>query len=116
MTNPWHTVLYTGVTAYIEARGPQHKFKLIEGFTKRYNVTKMVFARFYPTALEAIAAEKRIKGWTRAKKIALIESVNPEWKDILDEDGSVDLGVLLDEGFGTAPIESIVRKTKAHNP
>ncbi len=112
MTNPWHTVLYTGVTAYLETRGIQHKFKLIEGFTKRYNVTKMVFARYYPSAREAIAAEKRIKGWTRAKKVALIESVNPEWKDVLTEDGSVNLEIVLDQGFGTEAIETVIRKRK----
>lgn len=110
MTNKWSTVLYTGVTAYLETRGIQHKFKLVDGFTKKYNVTKMVFARYYPTALEAIAAEKRIKGWTRARKIVLIESVNPEWKDLLTEDGSVNLDILLDQGFGSEPIESIIRK------
>ncbi len=100
MTNKWQTVLYTGVTAYLDARGVQHKYKLVEGFTKRYGVTKMVFARYYPTALEAITAEKKIKRWTRKKKIALIESVNPEWKDVLMEDGSVNLDVLSDKGFG----------------
>ncbi len=94
MTNKWQTVLYTGVTGYLDARGPQHKFKLIEGFTKRYNATKMVYAKEYPTASEAIAAEKRIKGWTRKKKIILIGSVNPEWKDLLTEDGEVDLTIL----------------------
>lgn len=101
MTNKWHTVLYTGVTAYLDARGIQHKFKLIEGFTKKYNVTKMVFARHFPTAIEAIAMKKKIKGWTRKKKIALIESVNPAWKDILAEDGTVHLDVLSDQGFVT---------------
>lgn len=94
MTNRWHTVLYTGVTAYIDNRGVQHKFKLVEGFTKRYNVTKMVYAKYYPSAVEAIAAEKRIKGWTRKKKIYLIESVNPDWEDILDKHGVVHLDVL----------------------
>lgn len=94
MTNKWHTVLYTGVTAYLENRAVQHKFKLVLGFTKKYNATKMVYAKYYPSAVESIAAEKRIKGWTRAKKIALIEAVNPEWKDILDEQGIVHLDVL----------------------
>ena len=94
MTNKWHTVLYTGVTAYLESRGVQHKYKLVEGFTKRYNATKMVDAKYYPSALEASATEKRIKGWTRKKKIALIESVNSEWKDILDDHVIVHLDVL----------------------
>lgn len=97
MTNKWHTVLYTGVTAYLDTRGVQHKFKLVEGFMKRYNVTKMVYAKYYPSAVEAIAVEKRIKGWTRKKKIALIESVNPAWKDILDAQGAVHLDALRGE-------------------
>lgn len=94
MTNRWHTVLYTGVTAYLEARATQHKFRLVEGFTKRYYATKMVYAKYYPTALEAIAAEKQIKGWKRRKKIALIESVNPEWNDLIDEEGAIHLEIL----------------------
>lgn len=87
MTNKWNTVLYTGVSGPIELRVMQHKNKAIEGFTKRYNVTKLVFAQEFSTPGEAIDAEKRIKGWTRKKKIALIESMNPEWKDLFESGG-----------------------------
>jgi putative endonuclease len=81
-TNRKNTVLYTGVTNDIQRRMSEHKNKLIKGFTSRYNVTKLVYCEALPSAEEAIAGEKRIKGWLRAKKIALIESMNPEWKDL----------------------------------
>ena len=84
MTNKVHTVLYTGITNNIVNRNYQHKNKLVEGFTKKYNVTKLVYYKEFGTALEAIAEEKRIKGWTRQKKINLINSINPEWKDLSD--------------------------------
>lgn len=60
----------------------QHKSKEIEGFTKRYNVTKLVYAEEFKYVNDALAAEKHIKGWTRKKKVELIESMNPEWKDL----------------------------------
>ncbi len=85
MINKIHTVLYTGITNNIVARNYQHKNKLVEGFTKRYNVNKLVYYKQFGTALEAIAEEKRIKGWVRQKKINLINSVNPEWKDLSDD-------------------------------
>ena len=83
-TNKRDTVLYTGVTSDIYQRMDQHKKKVIRGFTEKYNVGKLVFCEAFSTPLDAIAAEKRIKGWTRAKKIKLIEEKNPEWKDLLD--------------------------------
>lgn len=94
MTNPRNTVLYTGVTSWLEARAHDHRAKLIEGFTKRYNVIKLVFALEFSTAPAAIKAEKRIKGWARKKKISLINSVNPTWKDLADKEGWVDLEIL----------------------
>lgn len=60
----------------------QHKERKIEGFTKRYNVTKLVYYETYEDVREAIMREKQIKGWLRAKKIALIESLNPKWEDL----------------------------------
>ncbi len=81
MTNKSRT-LYVGMTSNLEWRVRQHKTKQIAGFTSKYNVTRLAFYESFPTALDAIAAEKRIKGWTRIKKLALIESKNPDWVDL----------------------------------
>lgn len=81
MTNKSKT-LYTGMTNDLLRRVYEHKHKLIEGFTKKYNITKLVFFEETSDVNEAIALEKKIKGWTRAKKIALIESQNPNWLDL----------------------------------
>jgi putative endonuclease len=75
-------VLYTGVTSSLDKRMPQHRFKVVEGFTKTYNVTRLVYYERHPDIRAAIAREKQIKGWTRKKKVALIESSNPTWKDL----------------------------------
>ena len=76
--------LYTGVTNDLERRLYEHKHKLIDGFTSKYNVGMLVFFESTGNINAAISREKQIKGWTRAKKIALIESSNPEWKDLSD--------------------------------
>ena len=81
MTNKSKT-LYTGVTNDLIRRVLEHKQKKIQGFTYRYNINKLVYFESTPDIRIAIAREKQIKGWTRAKKIALIESVNPDWKDL----------------------------------
>ena len=81
MTNKSRT-LYTGITNNLERRVYEHKNKLIEGFTKKYNITKLVYYEISNDVEAAIAREKQIKGWLRRKKIALIESVNPQWKDL----------------------------------
>lgn len=85
LTNWNNKVIYTGITNNLLLRVYQHKNKLIEGFTKKYNVNKLVYFQEFYDANEAISAEKKIKGWTRAKKIELIESINPDWKDLLPE-------------------------------
>lgn len=103
MTNKWNTVLYTGVTGPLEQRIMQHKNKEIDGFTKRYNVTKLVYAEEFKYVNDAIEAEKRIKGWTRKKKITLIESVNPEWNNLFNPSGdssSRSRGTQNDSGGG----------------
>jgi putative endonuclease len=84
MTNHSRT-LYTGVTKDLERRVYEHKQKLVPGFTSKYNITQLVYYETCADVREAIAREKQIKGWLRAKKIALIESVNPEWKDLSAE-------------------------------
>ncbi len=74
--------LYTGVTGYLERRTWEHKQKLVKGFSRRYNITRLVYFEASGDIRAAIAREKQIKGWLRSKKIALIESVNPHWKDL----------------------------------
>ena len=81
MTNKSRT-LYTGVTNNLMRRVGEHKQKLIPGFTSKYNITMLVYYESTPDIHLAIAREKQIKGWLRARKIALIESNNPEWKDL----------------------------------
>ena len=84
MTNKSKT-LYTGVTDNLERRVYEHKNKLIEGFTKKYNITKLVYYEMTNDVQSAIEREKQIKGWLRRKKIALIEAMNPKWADLSDE-------------------------------
>ena len=81
MTNKSKT-LYTGVTNNLERRVYEHKHKLVAGFTSKYNITKLVHYEETNDVQEALVREKQIKGWLRSKKIALIESENPEWKDL----------------------------------
>jgi len=81
MTNKSRT-LYTGVTNDLERRVYEHKQKLVPGFTAKYNITRLVYFEVTQDVQAAITREKQIKGWLRSKKIALIESVNPEWKDL----------------------------------
>ena len=81
MTNTSKTI-YTGMTNNLLRRVYEHKNKLVEGFTKKYNITKLVYFEETSDVNEAIAFEKKIKGWKREKKIALIESNNPQWFDL----------------------------------
>ncbi|MCD6177251.1 MAG: GIY-YIG nuclease family protein [Candidatus Cloacimonetes bacterium] len=75
-------ILYTGVTSDLLKRVWEHKNHVVEGFTKRYNVTKLVYYEEGEDIYSAISREKQIKGKLRKKKIALIEKVNPEWRDL----------------------------------
>ena len=84
MTNHSKT-LYVGMTNDLRRRVWQHKQKLIDGFTRRYNITRLIYYEETPNVRAAIAREKQIKGWLRKKKIALVESVNPGWKDLSEE-------------------------------
>lgn len=81
MTNASRT-LYTGVTNDLERRVYEHKNKLVPGFTAKYNITRLVYFEGSQDVVAAIAREKQIKGWLRARKVALIESVNPRWRDL----------------------------------
>lgn len=82
ITNQYNGVLYVGVTNNLERRMYEHKNKLIEGFSKKYNLNKLVYYESFTSIKDAIAAEKHIKGWLRQKKIDLIESLNPGWDDL----------------------------------
>lgn len=81
MTNNSRT-LYRGVTDDLVRRVYEHRNKLIEGFTRKYNITRLVYYEITSDVRAAIQREKQIKGWLRKKKIALIEAANPEWKDL----------------------------------
>jgi putative endonuclease len=78
-------VLYTGVTNSLDHRIAQHRLKMTEGFTKQFNVTRLVYYERFGDIRQAIAREKQIKGWVRAKKIVLIEAANPTWKDLAED-------------------------------
>lgn len=75
-------VLYTGVTSNLVSRVWQHKTKQVPGFTQNYNCDQLVFFEAFRDVRAAIAREKQIKGWRRSKKLNLIESMNPKWKDL----------------------------------
>ena len=85
MTNAHNTVLYTGVTNELQRRVLDHRSGKGGGFTKKYNITKLVYFETGDDINLAIAREKQIKAGSRKKKIELIESVNPEWKDLYEE-------------------------------
>jgi putative endonuclease len=77
-------VLYVGVTNDLERRLFEHRHKLVAGFTSKYNVTRLVYYESFGDIRDAIAREKQLKGWRRAKKIALLETTNPAWQDFSD--------------------------------
>ena len=83
LTNFNHHVMYIGVTNNLRRRLYEHKNGLIDGFTKKYRVHKLVYFESCGEVLDAIAREKQLKGWTRKRKNALVESVNPLWKEII---------------------------------
>jgi putative endonuclease len=88
LTNSYHNVLYTGVTNDLERRRYEHKHKKLKGFTQKYNVDKLVYFEIFDSIDLAIVREKQIKGYSRAKKITLIDQFNKEWKELFS-DGKV---------------------------
>jgi len=83
MTNRHHTVLYTGVTSDLKRRMEQHAAGIHpSSFTKRYNIDRLVYIELTNDIRIAIAREKQIKRWSRAKKVALIDRFNPTWQDL----------------------------------
>ena len=85
MTNYTNTVLYTGVTNNLIRRVYQHKNKVAEGFTKSYNVKKLLYFEVYDDIRLAITREKQLKGGSRKRKVDLINASNSEWRDLYDE-------------------------------
>ena len=83
--NKRNGTLYVGVTSNLVKRVYEHKEKLADGFTKRYDVDKLGYYETFSTMVDAIKREKQIKSGSREKKLALIEGINPEWKDLYDD-------------------------------
>ncbi len=77
--------LYIGVTNNLVRRAREHKSKCTAGFTSRYNVDRLVYWTSFTDVRDAISCEKKMKGWTRAKKVALIKTENKEWRDLTEE-------------------------------
>ncbi len=85
MASKKNGVLYIGMTNDLIKRPSEHKSGEIEGFTKRYDVHKLVYYETYGDVMQAIAREKKLKKWNRQWKIDLIEKINPEWRDLFDD-------------------------------
>jgi len=85
MTNWKNTVFYTGVTNNIIRRVGEHKEKQVEGFTKRYNITKLLYYEECNDINQAIEREKQVKDWRREKKLLLIKKLNPDFRDLSDD-------------------------------
>lgn len=82
LTNPSHTVLYTGFTSDLPRRIWQHKQKIVKGFSQKYNTTLLVYFESGEDRQTVLEREKQVKDMNRAKKISLIESINPDWEDL----------------------------------
>ena len=86
-TNKWNKTLYVGMTNSIERRLFEHEMQVNpESFTAKYNISKLVYVETTQYVNNAIVREKQLKGWSRQRKIDLINSVNPEWNDLLVEE------------------------------
>ena len=86
LTRKKNGTLYIGVTNNLLKRVYEHKNNLVEGFTQKYNVHKLVYYEIYHHIHDAITREKRMKKWRRSAKLRLIEESNPEWKDLSEDD------------------------------
>ena len=82
MTNKNNNVFYIGMCNNLVRRVNEHKNKINDGFTKKYNINKLVYFEYFDNVEAAIGREKQLKGWKRDKKIKLISEKNPEWKDL----------------------------------
>lgn len=84
MTNKYNSVLYIGVTSNLPKRIWEHKNKTVDGFTKNYNITKLIYYEVTDSITSAIEREKYLKGKNRKYKLELIKNYNPEWKDLYE--------------------------------
>ena len=82
LTNASHKVLYTGITNDLERRCYEHIHKLVKGFTQKYNVNKLIYFEIFEDIDLAISREKQIKGYSRSKKVALIDQLNKNWDEL----------------------------------
>jgi putative endonuclease len=85
LTNKGCTTLYIGITNNITRRLHQHRYGDAEGFAKRYNLSRVVWLEYFRNVNDAIVCEKKLKGWRRSRKIALVERTNPRWLDLSDD-------------------------------
>ena len=85
LTNKIHSTLYIGVTSDLERRLLQHRSKLVYGFSKKYNLMKLIYYEEYSSPNEAILREKQLKKWKRKWKERIINEVNPNWDDLLGD-------------------------------
>ncbi len=84
MTNKPDGTLYVGVTGDMARRAHEHRTGAVDGFTKRYNLKRLVYAEYHPDIRDALCREKRLKHWPRRWKANLIEANNPDWADLYD--------------------------------
>lgn len=84
MTNSGNTVIYTGVTGNLIQRVYQHREKMCDGFTRRYNIVKLVYYEAFKDVKDAITREKQLKGGSRKRKVELITAFNPDWQDLYE--------------------------------
>ncbi len=89
LTNQFNFVLYVGMTSDINKRIFEHKAKFVRGFTKKYNLNKLVYLAIFEDAYQGVTYERKLKGWSRKKKLNLITTHNPSWNDLLFRDPSV---------------------------
>jgi len=88
LSNKSNNVTYIGITNNLARRVYEHKNKMVEGFTSKYNVDKLIYYEEYKETQYALNREKQLKGWTKVKKANLINKLNPEWKDLYNQIGT----------------------------
>ena len=90
LANGRRGTIYIGVTNDLVRRAYEHRNRLVKGFTSKYHIDQLVYYEAHSTAMSAIEREKQLKGWKREKKIALIESTNPQWLDLANLPPQID--------------------------